>query len=140
MKEEIVQLKRLIETYKSHSIQDNYSEIILQLNECTQKNLGFVEKKVQNIKEFVGKDILNKVKNVIMFNKLSYNDIYSILKKEINSVNSEFKKKNIHIRISNKELNNLIMKTNYLDSGAREMDKVISDYVDSYITIKKLYS
>ncbi len=40
MKEELVQLKRLIETYKSHSIQDNYSEIILQLNECTQKNLG----------------------------------------------------------------------------------------------------
>ncbi len=40
MKEELVQLKRLIETYKSHSIQDNYSEIILQINECTQKNLG----------------------------------------------------------------------------------------------------
>ena len=40
MKEELKQLERLIETYKSHSIQDNYSEIILQLNECTQKNLG----------------------------------------------------------------------------------------------------
>ena len=40
MKEEIKELERLIEIYKSNSIQDNYSEIILQLNECTQKNLG----------------------------------------------------------------------------------------------------
>ena len=40
MKEELKELERLIEVYKSHSIQDNYSEIILQLNECTQKNLG----------------------------------------------------------------------------------------------------
>ena len=40
MKEELKELARLIEIYKSTSIQDNYSEIILQLNECTQKNLG----------------------------------------------------------------------------------------------------
>ena len=40
MKEELKELDRLIEIYKSNSIQDNYSEIILQLNECTQKNLG----------------------------------------------------------------------------------------------------
>ena len=40
MKEEIKELERLIEIYKSNSIQDNYSEIILQINECTQKNLG----------------------------------------------------------------------------------------------------
>lgn len=40
MKEELKELARLIEIYKSNSIQDNYSEIILQLNECTQKNLG----------------------------------------------------------------------------------------------------
>lgn len=40
MKEEIKELARLVEIYKSNSIQDNYSEIILQLNECTQKNLG----------------------------------------------------------------------------------------------------
>ncbi len=40
MKEELKELERLVEIYKSNSIQDNYSEIILQLNECTQKNLG----------------------------------------------------------------------------------------------------
>ena len=40
MKEELKELKRLVEIYKSNSIQDNYSQIILQLNECTQKNLG----------------------------------------------------------------------------------------------------
>ncbi len=40
MKEELKELDRLIEIYKSNNIQDNYSEIILQLNECTQKNLG----------------------------------------------------------------------------------------------------
>ena len=40
MKEEVKQLANLIEIYKSNNIQDNYSEIILQLNECTQKNLG----------------------------------------------------------------------------------------------------
>ena len=40
MKEEIKELDRLIEIYKSNNIQDNYSEIILQLNECVQKNLG----------------------------------------------------------------------------------------------------
>ncbi len=40
MKEELKELKRLVEIYKSNNIQDNYSEIILQLNECTQKNLG----------------------------------------------------------------------------------------------------
>ena len=40
MKEEIKELERLIEIYKSNNIQDNYSEIILQLNECTQKNMG----------------------------------------------------------------------------------------------------
>lgn len=40
MKEELKELARLVEIYKSNNIQDNYSEIILQLNECTQKNLG----------------------------------------------------------------------------------------------------
>ena len=40
MKEELKELERLVEIYKSNNIQDNYSEIILQLNECTQKNLG----------------------------------------------------------------------------------------------------
>ncbi len=40
MREELKELERLVEIYKSNNIQDNYSEIILQLNECTQKNLG----------------------------------------------------------------------------------------------------
>ena len=36
MKEEVKQLANLIEIYKSNNIQDNYSEIILQLNECNR--------------------------------------------------------------------------------------------------------
>ncbi len=40
MREELKELERLVEIYKSNNIQDNYSEVILQLNECTQKNLG----------------------------------------------------------------------------------------------------
>ncbi len=40
MREELKELARLIEIYKSNNIQDNYSEVILQINECTQKNLG----------------------------------------------------------------------------------------------------
>ena len=41
MKPEIKELERLIEIYRSNNIQDNYSEIILQLNEILQKNMGF---------------------------------------------------------------------------------------------------
>ncbi len=41
MKKEIEELERLIELYRSNNVQDNYSEIILQLNEILQKNMGF---------------------------------------------------------------------------------------------------
>ena len=102
----------------------------------TKENLGFVEETNKNdskLKEFLSVELLNRIKKVIYFNKLSSNDIKLIIKNKINIVKNKFKERSINIHINESIINKMIEDSRYIEFGARKIDKVIEDTIDNYV-------
>ena len=102
----------------------------------SQNDVGFVENNNKNntkIKDFMSIELLNRIRNVIYFNKLNYNNIYSILKIELKNVRSTLKNNNISINFTKDSIDNMIKESNYLEYGARKIDYVLEEFIDRHI-------
>ena len=122
---------------KGHVVNFKNNIIIMTSNIGFNKNdVGFTEYTTKNdskLKEFIPLELLNRLKKVIYFNKMEYNDIYSIIKRKIGCVKEKFANKNIKIHISNSVIDKLVKLTRYEEFGARKIDQVIEDEIDNYV-------
>lgn len=122
---------------KGHTINLCNNIIIMTSNIGFNKNdVGFTENASKNdskLKEFVSLELLNRIKKIVYFDKLKYNDIYSIIKRKINSVKEKFASKDIKIHISNCVIDKLVKLTRYEEFGARKISQVIEDEIDNYV-------
>jgi len=75
---------------------------------------------------------MNRVDNVIIFNALTYEDIMKIINNKIKDIKNKYKEK-ILIRISKKIIDEIAIKSNYEEYGARKISKIIKDTIESQI-------
>ena len=126
-------------------ITDNKGNIIY-FNNCTiimtsnigysRDDIGFTEgnsKVNSKLKDFLSIELLNRIKKTVYFNKLSYDDIYSIIKSKLNDIKQIFNDKDIKIHINKNIINSIVDKSKYKEYGARKIDYVLEDVVDKDI-------
>ena len=111
--------------------------IVMTSNIGFNKNdVGFTENQSKNdskLKDFISIELLNRIKKVVYFNKMTYNDIYSIIKIKLLSVKEKFASRDIKLYIADSVLDRLVKLTRYEEFGARKIEQVIEDEIDNYV-------
>lgn len=101
---------------------------------CHKKNLGFNEVNTNNdMKEFFSVEFLNRVDKIFTFKSISYENIKKIVTDKLKNIKNEYNNKGVHIRLSTEIVDKIIKKSNYLEYGARKVDKIIEDVINKYI-------
>jgi len=103
--------------------------------------VGF-EKSNENIltdlKDFLSIEFINRIDNIIPFNKLSKNNIITIINNCLNKLKEKYEKKGIIISYNKKIIDELLVLSNYEELGARQISKVIKDNLENIIIDKIL--
>ena len=111
--------------------------IIMTSNIGYGKNsIGFTEdtsSSTSKLKEFFNIEFINRIDNVVMFDKLKEDDIRIIVNKKIKDIKNKVKEKGMNISISKKVVDDLVMDCNYDEFGARQIDKLIDNRLESLI-------
>ena len=85
------------------------------------------------LNEFFNTSFINRIDNTIIFNELKENTIRELINKKLNEIKTKYKKLSINVRINNNVINEIIDKSNYKEYGARKIDKIIENDIDSII-------
>ena len=109
-------------------------------------DIGFVNTDDYKLKlgDILPNGLINKIKNVVYLNKMSYDNIYFILKKELINYKKKYKQKDINISYNKEIIDSLVKETEYKYYGARRIEDVLEKYIDKCIYTsfnnKKIYS
>lgn len=127
-----------IKDSSGNTIRLDHNIIIMTSNiGFNKKTIGFnsdVEEIVNTkLKEFLSPEIMNRIDEVIIFNKLSRKNINEIVTRKVKLVKEKFKSKNINVHISNKVIDEIIEESKYEEYGARKIDKIITSKLDDLI-------
>lgn len=95
-----------------------------------QKNNDTV---ISKLKENFSVPFINRIDNIIVFNKLNENIIRKLIKEKINNLVDKYYKKGIKITINNNVIDEILKLTNYEEFGARKIDKIINDKLETSI-------
>ncbi|MBQ7140564.1 MAG: ATP-dependent Clp protease ATP-binding subunit [Bacilli bacterium] len=103
--------------------------------------VGF-EKHDENIltdlKDFLSIEFINRIDNIITFNKLSKDNIITIINNNISKLKEKYKKKGINISYNKNIIDELLELSNYEELGARQISKIIKDKFENIIIDKIL--
>ena len=114
---------------------DNITIIMTSNIGFNEENIGFKKnenKVIQKLKENFSIPFINRIDNILIFDKLKKEDI----KKLINDKLIDIKRKylsNINLKIDDKVIENIIEESNYEEFGARKIDKIIKDKIENQI-------
>ena len=101
-------------------------------------NVGF-NKNIDNLsklKESFSIPFVNRIDNIVYFNNLEETIIKDIINNKINNIKNKYKDKKVYIKINDDVINEIINLSNYKEFGARKIDKLISDKIESIIIDK----
>ncbi len=119
---------------RGNEIRFNHNIIIMTSNVGYKENcVGFnVDKKSKvnsNLEDVFGVSLMNRIDDVILFNKLDSDDIEKIIKMKLDILNSKYDNVSwIYDCISD-----ILKKSNYEKMGARGIDKIIVSDIESKI-------
>ncbi len=102
----------------------------------TKNDIGFnkeIGKQEEELKSFLGVELVNRINKIVYFNNMEYSVISDIVSKKIMDLRDNYKKQGINIKISKKIVKEIINLCNYEVYGARKVDYVISEYLESKI-------
>lgn len=91
-----------------------------------------------DINNFLGEAFVNRIYKIICFDKIDCNAIMSIITSKINEVRKNYKAMGIKLSLSKKIVPSLVEFCDYEKYGARRVDKVIEDRLESLIIDKIL--
>jgi len=127
----------IIKDSKGNSIRFDNVTIVMTSNIGFNNNsIGFSENKnkvLTNLKESFSLPFINRIDNVVIFNKLTRENIKEIVNKNIKKLEEKYKKKSIKIKISKKVIDEIIDKCDYNEFGARKISKVIKTDLNNLI-------
>ena len=125
----------IISDAKNNFINFKNNIIIMTTNLGKNKNsIGFNnnEKEInQELKDNFNIAFLNRIDDIITFNSLNKQNITIIINQKLDALKNKFKEANI--TISDSVLEEIINESNYIDFGARKIDKIIKNHIENII-------
>lgn len=106
--------------------------IIMTSNAYTNKELMGFNKNIQNdsLSEFFSKEFINRIDEIVMFNKFNEEDINKIIMKEAESCYKKFNKENI---ISLDMIDKIKKDSKYEEYGVRKLCKAVRKEIENEI-------
>lgn len=121
---------------KGETIYFNNSIIIMTSNVgFNKKNIGFNNKVLVNneLKEHFSVPFINRIDNIFNFNNLTEEDIKKVIKLHLAKLKDKYNNKNIKVKINNKIIEKIVELSNYMEYGARKVEKIIKNNIESVI-------
>lgn len=99
-------------------------------------NVGFNKNNddLTKLKEYFSIPFINRIDNIISFNRLTEENIKKIIDIKVNNLFNKYK--NIKIKIEDNVIDDIIKLSNYNEFGARKIDKIIKDKLENIIIDK----
>lgn len=126
-------------------IKDSKGKIV-RFDKCIlifTSNIGFNENMLgfnksnlivlNKLKEYFTIPFINRIDNLIIFNKLKEEDVRILIKNKLNNVIKKDIYNDIDIKYNKDIINKILELSNYNEFGARKIDKIIKDYVETLI-------
>jgi len=124
----------------SKGIEVRFDNVIIIMT----SNIGFNDKTVgfatnkdkvieERLKEYFSIPFINRLDSIILFNNLEKEDIMEIVNRKVNKLKNRYKKKGITVRIGKKAIESIVDQSNFDCFGARKIDKIIKEKVESQI-------
>ena len=125
-----------IKNSKGRIVRFNNVIIIMTSNIGFEKSsIGFNKISNNNIysslKNYFSTAFINRLDNVLIFNRLDRNNIITIIDKRLKEVRNRYS--DINIKLSDNISNEIMNKCNFFDFGARRIDKIISKDIENII-------
>ena len=113
--------------------------IIMTTNTGFENNVVGFNNSNRNVVNNVLKDefkkaFINRIDDIIIFNDLREEDIRTIINKRIKNLRKKYN--GVKISICKSVIDDIIKKCNYIEFGARQIDKIISSYIENIIIDK----
>lgn len=122
----------LIKDAKGNVINFNNVIIIMTSNVGFEQNtIGFTNNYSNQLKEYFSIPFINRIDNIVLFNRLSRDNIKKLIMRKINTIKNKYNE--IRIKISKNVIEELIDECNYLEFGARKIDKIIKNNIENVI-------
>lgn len=103
--------------------------ILMTSNASINKELvGFNNKNNNSLNEYFSKEFLNRIDEVVEFNKLDENSIDRIIENEINKYSSKFK-----CTLKSEKINEIKEESMYEEYGARKLCKIVRKKIEEEI-------
>ena len=120
---------------KGDTIYFNNCIIIMTTNVgYTKKSIGFSKNNINSdLKEVFGIPFINRIDSVLSFNYLNKESILKIINNKLKEIKHKYKKKGITIKIDNNIKNEILKLSNYEEFGARKINKIIKNDIESII-------
>ena len=115
---------------------DNVTIVMTSNVGFNNNSIGFSENKnkvLTNLKESFSLPFINRLDNVVIFNRLTKENIKDIIKNALNKLEEKYQNKKIKITINKKVIDEIIEKCDYNEFGARKIDKIIKNEIDNLI-------
>jgi len=122
---------------KGNVVRFDHNIIIMTSNiGFSNSDLGFSKSNgtlKTKLKEFLSMELLNRIDSVIEFQKMTKDLVTQIVKNKIQIVKQKFKNRGIKLHFSDKVIDDIVILSEYEEFGARRIDKIIEEKVDTYI-------
>ena len=106
---------------------------------CAKSSIGFSDNvNYEDINKFFGPEFVNRIGNVVKFNKIDDVTSRRLVNSKLSNLRKFYKNKNIVCSFSNKLVSEIVDLCQYEKYGARKIDGIISDRVESVIIDKIL--
>lgn len=103
-----------------------------------EENIGFNKnenKVIQKLKENFSIPFINRIDNILIFDKLKKEDITKLINIKLIEIKRKYLN-NINLKIDDKIIDKIIKESNYEEFGARKIDKIIKDKIENQIIDK----
>jgi len=117
---------------------DNVTIIMTSNIGFNEESIGFQKnenKVIQQLKEYFSVPFINRIDNIITFEKLEKKHIKELIDKKIFDIKRKYLK-NIEFKIDEKVIEKIIEESNYKEFGARKIDKIIKEKIENQIIDK----
>ena len=108
---------------------------------ANNKVVGFNNNKqkyiLQELKDNLSPEFINRINDIIIFNKLTKENVQEILANKIKKLKKYYhKKNNVKIKIDDQTYKEILNNSNYEIFGARRLDNLIDNKLDNFIIEK----
>ena len=114
-----------------------YNSVIFMTSNlgCTGSSMGFnnVDTISNNLKDFLSIEFLNRIDKICIFNSLDNKVIHKLIDSKLKNLKKVYKDRGYNIKISNDITDLISIKSKFNEYGARKIDKVIEEEIESKI-------